>query len=250
MYLWKEGWILKLFHEWFPGEDVRYEAQIARIVHQAGLPVPAVGKVVEVEGRWGLIYEQVDGPTMLEEIRSKPWRLLRSARLLAELHADMHASDVQVELPSQRERLRKKIERARGLSADLQEAHLEALEEMPEGARLCHGDFHPDNVVITKRGPVVIDWIDATQGNPLADVARTTVILLGVRASRRGSWAQRVMAQWYHRLYVRRYFELQGGEQKEYRAWYPIVAAARMSEGIGELEEWLQGEAEIGERGG
>jgi len=250
VYLWREGWIIKLFHEWFPGEAVRYEAQIARIVHEAGLPVPAVGKVVEVDGRWGLTYEQVDGPTMLEEISSKPWKLLRSARLLAELHAEMHASDVKVELPSQRERLKEKIEQAQGLSADLQQAHLEALEEMPEGDRLCHGDFHADNVVITKRGLVVIDWIDATQGNPLADVARTAVIHLGTRASRRGSWVQRVMVEWYHRLYERRYFELQGGEKKEYRAWYPIVAAARMSEGIGELEEWLRGEAEIGERGG
>jgi uncharacterized protein (TIGR02172 family) len=206
VYLWKEGWIIKLFHERFSSEAVRYEAQIARIVHQAGLPVPAVGKVVEVDGRWGLIYEHVDGPTMLEEISSKPWRLLRSARLLAELHAEMHASEANVELPSQRERLRKKIEQAQGLSADLQQAHLEALEEMPEGDRLCHGDFHADNVVITKRGLVVIDWIDATQGNPLADVARTAVIHLGARASRRVSWVQRVMVEWYHRLYVRRYF--------------------------------------------
>jgi len=45
VYLWKEGWIIKLFHEWFPGEAVRYEAQIARTVHEARLPVPAVGKV-------------------------------------------------------------------------------------------------------------------------------------------------------------------------------------------------------------
>jgi len=139
---------------------------------------------------------------------------------------------------------------APGLSADLQQAHLEALEAMPEGDRLCHGDFHADNVVITERGLVVIDWIDAAQGNPMADVARTAVIHLGVRASRRASWVQRVMVEWYHRVYVRRYFELRGREQKEYRAWYPIVAAARMSEGISELEEWLRGEAEIGERGG
>jgi len=246
IYSWENGWILKLFHEWFPDEAVRYEARIARIVHEAGLPVPAVGEVVEVSGRLGLIYERVDGPTMLEEISTKPWRLLRSARLLAELHTEMHASEVRVELPSQRERIEEKIKQARGLGSDLRDAKLKALEGMPVGHQLCHGDFHPDNVVITEQGPVVIDWKNATQGNPLADVARSSVVLLGVRTSERVSWWQKVMMEWYHRVYVRRYFELKGSGKEEYRAWYPIVAAARMNEGIVKLEEWLRGQAEMG----
>jgi aminoglycoside phosphotransferase (APT) family kinase protein len=162
----------------------------------------------------------------------------------------MHTIDVRVALPSQRERLRDKIERAKGLSSDLREAQLEALERMPEGDRLCHGDFHPGNVIITKQGPIVIDWIDATRGNPLADVARTSVILLGSEASRRRNRLWKAVAEWYHRLYLKRYLELLGKQREEYKTWYPIVAAARMSEGIVELEEWLRGEAETGLRGG
>ena len=118
---------------------------------------------------------------------------------------------------------------------------------MPEGERLCHGDFHPDNVLMTDHGPVVIDWIDATLGRPLADVARSSVILLGVSApGSRASWVEKVMVEWYHRIYLRHYFRLRPGGEDEYRAWRPIVAAARMSEGIAEIQDWLLSQVQAG----
>ena len=93
IYDWEEGQILKLFRDWFPAHSVEQEARNARAVHAAGLPVPAVGEVIEIDGRLGLIYERVEGPSMEETLKAKLWTLFRSARLLAELHADMHASD-------------------------------------------------------------------------------------------------------------------------------------------------------------
>ncbi|MFW6183275.1 MAG: phosphotransferase family protein, partial [Chloroflexota bacterium] len=116
---------------------------------------------------------------------------------------------------------------------------LDALATMPAGERLCHGDFHPDNVILAKQEPVIIDWIDATCGNPLADVARTSIILLGEAHKTSNPWYQRVLLKQYHRRYLRAYFRLQPGGLTEYRAWRPIVAAARMNEGIEALQRWL-----------
>lgn len=51
---------------------------------------------------------------------------------------------------------------------------------MSRGAIIGEGriaDFHPDNVLLAARGPVIIDWPDATRGQPLADVARTSLLL-------------------------------------------------------------------------
>ena len=64
IYAWEEGQVLKLFHDWLSANRVEYEAQISRAVHTSGLPVPAVGEVVEINGRLGLIYERVVGPSM------------------------------------------------------------------------------------------------------------------------------------------------------------------------------------------
>ena len=243
---WAEDCVLKLFHRQHPPEDVRYEARIARAVHAAGLPVPAVGDVVEIDGRYGLVYERVEGPSMLEELRAKPWTLLASARSLAQLHIGIHSTDARVALPSQRERLERKIREAPGLGPELQQAALGALRKMPGGNRLCHGDFHPGNVIASPRGPVVIDWIDATVGNPLADVARSSVILLGVKAMAGASRYDRMMVGWYHRAYLNQYLRQTASDREDYSAWYPIVTTARMSEGIAEIHDWLRAQAQAG----
>ncbi len=244
IYPWRDHQVLKLFHEWFPGEAVRNEACIARAVQAAGLAVPQVGEIVEVDGRLGLEYQRLEGASMGGEMVARPWRLGRLARQLAELHAGMHDFAGIEGMPSQRERLESKIKGAEGLGVALQESLLQQLDGMPTGDRLCHGDFHPWNVLMTAGGAVVIDWDSATWGNPLADVARTAVLLAGVsKMSQMVTWREKLAARWCRRVYVRRYFELRPGGEEECRAWCPIVAAARMSEGIPGLEDWLRAQA-------
>ena len=252
IYAWEDGWVLKLFYDWFSEESAKIEARLARAVQAAGLPVPAVGEILEIDNRLGLPYRRVDGSSILEQVRAKPWTLPKFSRLLAELQAGMHDNQTVEGLPSQRQRLESKIRQAQGLDPELRAAALEALAAMPQGARLCHGDFHLDNVLMTAEGPVVIDWIDATLGRPLADVARSSVIVLGILAPGSGAtWMERVMVRWHHRIYLRHYFRLRPGGEEEYRAWLPIVAAARMSEGITQLQAWLglQVEKELGSVG-
>lgn len=42
-------------------------------MHGAGLPTPAVvGEIIEVNGRYGLVYEQVMGDSMLAALTSQP----------------------------------------------------------------------------------------------------------------------------------------------------------------------------------
>ncbi len=141
--------------------------------------MPAAGDIVRVNGRNGLLYQRVNGETMLEELSRKPWRSPGLGRRMAELHVEMHTRTAPADIPSQRQRLAGKIGRAEALPADLRAKALAALEQMPDGDRLCHGDFHPGNILMTAQGETIIDWIDASRGNPLADLARTTILVLG-----------------------------------------------------------------------
>jgi aminoglycoside phosphotransferase (APT) family kinase protein len=95
-------------------------------------------RVLEVHDD-GLVLERVDGLTMLTSMRRRPWTLGREARTLAQLHARLHAVPF-------------------------------------EGERLLHLDLHPENVMLSELGPIVIDWTNARGGDPALDVALTWVI--------------------------------------------------------------------------
>ena len=246
IYAWQAGQVLKLFYVSFGSEDIEYEARIARAIHASGLPVPAVGEILRVNDRNGLIYQRVDGNPMGQSLLRKPWRLFRYARRTAELHAELHSRAAPLDLPGQRQRLDSKIRRAQALPAHLRSQALAALETMPDGDRLCHGDFHPGNILMTAQGEMTIDWIDASCGNPLADLARTTLLVLGEADCQMQGSFQKAFARIFHAAYIRDYFRLRPGGEHEYNRWLPIVAAARLSEDIAEVEQWLIARAEAG----
>ena len=172
---------------------------------------------------------------LLGTLEANPNRAVQLARVFAEVHAEIHACSNIPELPSQR-LLATVIRRIAVLPPDLKEATLKALDEMPEGDRLCHGDFHPYNVLMSPRGPIVIDWNNAHIGNPLEDVARSTLMLSGVAVSKP---SHRSSIDRFTKAYLERYFQLRPDDQQQLVAWQPIVAAVRLSDNIPELQEWL-----------
>ena len=94
IYAWGNGRVLKLFFDWCPESWARQEARVTRAVHAAGLPVPAVEDMIEVDGRTGIVFERVAGRSMVQELLARPWQLYRIASTLAELHAAMHKCEV------------------------------------------------------------------------------------------------------------------------------------------------------------
>lgn len=232
--------IVKLCYDWVGPDTVQREAAIARAVHAVGLAVPAVSAVVRAGARTGIIYARVRGESMLAALLREPSTVQQRARQLAELHVAIHAVTVAESVPAQHDALAHKIHHATALSPAQVRAALTALEAAPTGSRLCHGDFHPDNVILTEDGPVIIDWNDATRGRPAADVARTSIILRGVHEGDQDAEAHiRGLARAFHDAYLAHIVRLQPDVDAEYRQWLPIVAAARLSEQMARQEPWL-----------
>ena len=233
IYVWDEGQVLKLYRDWCPPDWVEYESWIAQAVHEAGVPSPAAREIVEVNERRGLLYERLEGISMLQEMNARPWTVWKHARLLAELHAQLNQQSIGG-LPSYKDRLRYDVQQAEHLSADLREKVLSLLEVLPAGQNLCHGDYHPGNIFLTHHGPVVIDWMTASSGSPWTDVARTSLILsIGARAAGKQVHPLiRMVIRFYHHAYLDRYRTLQPDTEDELARWRPIVAAARLSENI------------------
>lgn len=246
IYAWGEGQVLKLFYDWFSLENIEYEAQIGRAVHASGAPAPAVGELVRVNGRNGLIYERITGENMFEHLQRKPWRVFACARQMADLLTALHHSTLAMEIPAQRRQLQYSISHAPALPEALRQKALTALHSLPDGNCICHGDLHPMNIVLNAQGGVIIDWIAAGRGNPLADLARSTIILLGAASCQVPNPALKAFVRLFHAATVRDYFRRNPGGEVEYRRWLPVVAAARLNEQIPELEAWLLAQAQIG----
>lgn len=213
VYAWQENQILKLFYDWCPPHWMEQEIYVGHVMETKALPAPKLIDALKIGNRQGIIYERVDGPSMLKLSNTKPWLLFRLARQLADLQTQIHTLDG-TGFPSLRSSLNTVIQQTENLPPDLKTGVLQLLHKLPDDAALCHFDFHPGQVLITRKGPVIIDWMTACQGHPLADVARTSIILMFSQVPGAG-WATQVIVNlWrglFHRTYITRYLELHPG---------------------------------------
>jgi aminoglycoside phosphotransferase (APT) family kinase protein len=238
---WGDGTVVKLFRSELPRDWVDYEYGIARAVQDAAVNAPFVGELVEVDGRRGIVYERVDGESVLRRFKAKPWQVTSLATQFAESHALMHTRTTTA-LPLAAERLARNIKRAPHLTEETRAEILRRLDVLPVGETVCHGDYHPDNVILSPRGPVVIDWTNAMRGDPLADVARTSIIftaspLLDTNPVMRV--VTRLLRNLFYTTYLNRYRQLRQFDYAELSKWMLPFAAARLDERISGEEETL-----------
>jgi aminoglycoside phosphotransferase (APT) family kinase protein len=136
----------KVLRRYRTDHDSSIEAAAMRAAWAADYPVP---EVFDADGR-DLVMERLVGPTMLKVLGDRPWRYARIADELADLHARLAALHID----------------EAGVAVRFEPAEC-----------LVHLDLHPGNVVLTPRGPVVIDWSNAGMGPRGADVATTWILL-------------------------------------------------------------------------
>jgi aminoglycoside phosphotransferase (APT) family kinase protein len=96
---------------------------------------------------------------------------------------------------------------------------LNGLEDMPDGDRLCHGDFHPMNVLGDASQPVVIDWPNACCGDPAGDLCRSFLIL-------------KLHADEVAEPYLDAYSRVAGVPRRTILDWLAYIAAARLAEDV------------------
>ena len=226
-----------------PAGWILAEAAHVEAVRAVGAPAPRLLGMEEVFGRPASVWERIDGPLLWQQVVDHPSRGGEVGRSLADVQLALFELVPPVTLPSQRDRLVSKIRwSARNVDASLALA-VELLPRRTTAPRLCHGDLHPSNVIMSTDGPVLVDWFDACRGDPVADVARSSLTLLADGASTprylpgsdRGTLA--VLTQ----AYLARLQESLEIPPDVLSRWQAINAAARLAEGMPSqplLEVW------------
>jgi len=153
------------------GRSTEIEALTMRHCASHGYPVP---EVFDADGA-DIVMQRLDGPTMLDHMSARPWTMRATARRLAELIDRLG----RVPLPDHE------------LPAAVDD----------RGDTLAHLDLHPENVILTHDGPIVIDWSNTGIGVAGLDAANTWLTLSAGRPD--GSAVMRTVVTVGRRFFVR-----------------------------------------------
>ena len=224
--------VVKLYRTGYQG----HRAEASALSHLDGQGIaPRLIDVVDQDGRRGLVMERVAGADMLTVLRRQPWRVVGLSRAMAAAHLAIHGRPAPTDLPDLRQILAARID-GTPMPAHLRSFARRALDGLPAGDRLCHGDLHPGNVLVAADRVGVIDWANAARGAPEADHARTLVLLRWANPLPGTPLASRALIAagrtTLARAYARGYNAGSPGPLPHLDSWLTVQTAARLSEGI------------------
>ena len=220
--------VIKLFFENHKTSDILNEAlNQARVEEGTNLNVPRLLEVTKIDNRWALVSEKIEGKTITELIKEEPENVDKYLNIFVEVQLTILSNSVPM-LNRIKEKFTKKLKNATNIEENTKYELLERLNGMKNHTKLCHGDYHPSNVILKDDGTVyIIDWAHVTQGNASADAARTYLLF--------SLDGKKELAEKYLNLFS----EKSSIRKNEIQRWIPIVAATQMTKQIKEEQELL-----------
>src|SRR3984885_13188409 len=190
IHAWAPGQVVKLFKEGFSPRLGQQEARMTQAVFAAGAPAPEVFGEGKLDGRFCMVLGRLGGPPLLQATRNGAVTFAEAGAILASLGLSVH----RMSPPPEAFHLRGWMDTAFRLSGDIVPkpiasgilALIDRLQQPGDG--LCHGDIHPENVIMTADGPRLIDWTFSIRA-PAAKCGRAIRIRAAVRQAGSGAEA-------------------------------------------------------------
>lgn len=219
--------LVKLFDKGFSKADILNEALNQARVEETDLNIPCIQAVSTVDGKWSIIMDYIEGPTLEQLMEQNPDKMDEYLNLFVDIQINIHSKRVPM-LNFLTEKMNRKISAADLDATTRYDLHTR-LNGMKRHYKLCHGDYNPSNVIITKDGtPYIIDWAHATQGNAAADVARTYLLFYLQGKTELGD------------KYLKLFCKKSDTALQYVQKWIPIVAASRLVKAPDEEKAFLK----------
>lgn len=217
---------IKVFNEDYSKADVLNEALNQARIEETGLNIPKIQEVTTIDGKWAIVSDYIEGKTLADLMAEDEDKTEEYLNLLVDIQLEIHSKTCPL-LNKLKDKMSRKISETELDATTRYELHTR-LEGMPKHKKVCHGDFNPSNIIITKDGtPYILDWAHATQGNASADVART-YLLFCLNGDTEN-------AKKYLEIFCKK-----SNTAKQYvEKWMPIVAASQSVKGNEKEREFL-----------
>ena len=218
--------LIKVFDKNYSKANILNEALNHARVEETDLNVPNIRSIEVVDGNWAIILDYIEGKTLQQLMDEHPEKEDEYLELFVDLQMSVLSKKVPM-LNKLKDKMQAKIS-STDLDATTRYDLHTRLDSMPKHTHLCHGDFNPTNVIITKDGtPYVIDWAHATQGNSSADVARSYLLFYLAGKKELGD------------KYLKLYCKKSDTAIQYVQRWIPIVAASRLVKAPESEKEFL-----------
>ena len=175
---WAPGQVVKLFKPRVSRRLSWHEAHMTDAVFAAGAPAPEVFGVVMLEGRFGIVLQHFDGPTLLQLTRTGAVTRGQAGAILADLCRAVHKTPPPPGVLALRGWMDAWLRSAGGtIPAPIAPGIRALVDRLQPADELCHGDLHPGNVIMTAEGPRLIDWTGTVRAPAAYDLGISHILL-------------------------------------------------------------------------
>lgn len=169
VYEWGNNEVIKIFKPNIPNEVIKNEQYIGKMLNDLSLCTPKYIKTIELNNKLAIIYERAYGRT-LAEILIETTDKSEVAANFARIHYEIHQCCID-ELPSQHDMYKWRISKMSSYFKNEVKKMQDLFGSLSIESKLCHGDFHPLNILVDCGKYITLDWNGICSGNPLLDVA-------------------------------------------------------------------------------
>ncbi len=170
-----KGKVLKLFKKGYSLKNVEEEFNRAKAINDLDFPKPKAYELVLFQDQIGIVYDKVEGESLLDWLM-RTGDVKGCAVYMADLHKLILKNNIRT-VPSYKEFLKANIIKGLSDNSKKLEELLKILDKLPDDFTLCHGDFHPGNILIDNGRTSVIDFANICHGPYLYDIARTVFLI-------------------------------------------------------------------------
>lgn len=170
-----EDKLVKLYYDKVPAEFAESESLNNTETYELGCGTPQCYGKAKAGTRSGIVLEKINGRSLTETALAGGEGIVKAGQELARLQLKFN------QISSKKIRRYKETVltalKTELLASILTEEEInkarDYVNKLPEDNKVLHLDYYTDNVLVTDKGSVVIDWLTSCTGTPAADVAAT-----------------------------------------------------------------------------